>query len=392
MRLSILLDLRNEDVWQKLCDGKLAEIPPERQSGTIHLATVRIIEEFPQYQPAFHALAFYYAYLDHAARIIIWDQQGPTNDLTAEQRNALREQETSLASAARERWNLDDQAILNFLKWQCDRWQEWNRRGQHRLTDAYKRNITRTAKWYMVLTGKNDAQLIAEVGDILGRGRPTLEIIVPSWVKVQREAAARSLDHWIRPSMAPLAQTGYDVSEAECQAFLDWIETIKFFEVFWHFERLGEIPNQEDEIRLAALTRETEGMGMTIEHLLNYIIAQRDSTYDLYKVDRTLFPKIKWLWSDKPDIVINGLGRYSQLTRITSNLQVSLNNIDKVTAGGSYVNIVRDLLKTILIRNQGAHISLLGLVYDDLVKLLEVLLRSMVLTWKHAKIRGIIKV
>jgi hypothetical protein len=122
MRLSILLDLRNEDVWQKFCDGKLAEIPPERQSGTIHLATVRIIEEFPQYRPAFHALAFYYAYLDHAARIIIRDQQGPTNDLTAEQRNALREQETSLASAACERWNLDDQAVLNFLKWQCGRW------------------------------------------------------------------------------------------------------------------------------------------------------------------------------------------------------------------------------------------------------------------------------
>jgi hypothetical protein len=192
--------------------------------------------------------------------------------------------------------------------------------------------------------------------------------------------------------MVPLARMGYDVSDAECEGFLDWIEAIRFFEVFLHFERLEEINNQEDLISLAALARETEGMGTTIEHLLNYIIEQCDPTYNLSKADSTLFPKIKWLWSDKPDIVINGLGPNSLLTRITSDLQASLDNIDKVLAGGSYVNIVRDLLKTILIRNQGAHISLLGFAHDDLVKLLEVLLRSMVLTWKHAKMRGFIKI
>jgi hypothetical protein len=244
----------------------------------------------------------------------------------------------------------------------------------------------------MALTGKNSDQVIGEVGDVFGQGRPTLEVIVPSWVRVQKEAAARSLQHWIRPSMGMFAQAGYDVSEAECQEFLDWIEAIQFFEVFWHFERLGEISNQGDLISRAALTRETEGMGTTIEHLLNYIIAQSDPAYDLYKPNRTLFPKIKWLWDDKPDIVINGLGPHSQLTRLTSDLQASLNNIDNVSAGGLYVNIVRDLLKTILIRNQGTHISLLGFGYNNLVKLIEVLLRTMVLIWKHAKIKGAIKI
>jgi hypothetical protein len=391
MGVSVLLDLRDEDVCQKLYEGKLADIAPERQRGIIHLATVRTIQEFPQYQSAFDALAFYYAYRDYAAQVIIRGQKGPSYHVTADQQqNMLRAHDRSLALEACERWRVNRQAILNFLKWQCGRWQEWDQRDQQRLTDAYKRNIARTTRWYMVLTGKIDDQVITEVGDVLGRGRPTLEVIVPSWVKVQKETAARSLKHWIKPSMTPLAPVGYDVSDADCQAFLYWIETIRFFEVFLHFERLEEISNQEDIISLAVLTRETEGMGTTIEHLLNYIIGQCDPTYNLYKADRTLFPKVKWLWSDKPDIVIDGLGPHSSLTRITSDLQASLDNIVKVSAGGVYVNIMQDLLKAILIRNQGAHISLLGFARDDLVKLLEVLLRSIVLTWKHAKMRGFI--
>jgi hypothetical protein len=107
-------------------------------------------------------------------------------------------------------------------------------------------------------------------------------------------------------------------------------------------------------------------------------------------VKQTLFPKLKWLWRDKPDIVISGLGPHGDLTRATFDLQASLERIDRVSAGGLYVHIVQDLLKMALIRNQGVHISLHGFTHGDLVRLLEVLLRSMVITWKHAKMRGLI--
>jgi hypothetical protein len=292
MGISVLLDLRDDDLSQKVWEGKWWEIAPERQRGIIRLATLGTIREFPQYQPTFDALAYYYAYRDCAAQLIIKGQKGPPYHLTAEQRNAFRAHETSLAREALGRWGLDYQAILNFLKWQCGRWQEWNRRGQQRLTDAYKRNIARTARWYMVLTGKDDDQVIADVADVIGHGRPTLEVIFPNWIKVQKEAATRSLMHWIMPTMAPLAGVGYNVSDAECEEFLNWIETIGFFQVLWHFERLGEIGYQEDPVNLAALARETEGIGATIEHLLNYVIGQGDPTYNLHKADRTLFPKM----------------------------------------------------------------------------------------------------
>jgi hypothetical protein len=337
MGFSVILNLRDEDLSRKAWEGKWEEIAPARQRSTIHLSTLKTIREFPQYQPAFDAPAYYYAYRDCAGQLMIKGQQGPRYYLTAEQQEAFREQETSIAREALERWDLDHQAIFNFLSWQCDRWHEWNQRDQQRLTDAYKRNIARTARWYMVLTGRDVDQMIADVGDMHGRGLPTLEVIFPNWIKVQKEAATRSLKHWIKPSMAALAQIGYDVSDAECEDFLTWIETMQFVQVFWHFERLGEIGYEEDPVGLAALAKEAEGMGSTIEHLLNHIGAQNPT----YKLERTFFPKIKWLWRDNSDIVINGLGPQSVLTRVTSDLKASLENIDRVSAGGSYVWYVR---------------------------------------------------
>jgi hypothetical protein len=389
MRISILLNLQDDDLYQKIQEGKWWEIAPEQQRGTINVSTLGTIREFPRYQPAFDALAYYYAYRACAGQLIIKNQGRPPYHLTADQQHALQTQETSIARKTLGQWGLDHQAILNFLKWQCSRWHKWYQRDQQRLTDAYKRNIARTARWYMVLTGKNDDQVIAEVEDIIGHGRPTLEVIFPNWIKVQKEAAARSLKHWIKPTMAPLAGVGYDVSDAECESFLDWIETIGFLQVFWHFERLGEIGYEEDPISLAALAKETEGMGLTIEHLIHHI-GEGHPTYD-EKSYKTFFWKVKWLWGDNHNIVMGGLGpKSSDLTGVTSDLQASLKKINEVSEGGLHVDIVRDLLKTMLIRNQGAHVRLHGFTHKDLVKLLEVLLRSMILTWKHAKKRKLI--
>ena len=59
--------------------------------------------------------------------------------------------------------------------------------------------------------------------------------------------------------------------------------------------------------------------------------------------------------------------------------------ITGVTSRSPYVEIVHDLLKLILIRNQGVHLSLRGFDRDELYQLLEVALRSAVIIWKHPK-------
>ena len=76
MRISILLNLQDDDLYQKIQEGKWWEIAPERQRPTIHLSTLGTMREFPRYQPTFDALAYYYAYRNCVAQVIIMGQKG----------------------------------------------------------------------------------------------------------------------------------------------------------------------------------------------------------------------------------------------------------------------------------------------------------------------------
>jgi hypothetical protein len=89
--------------------------------------------------------------------------------------------------------------------------------------------------------------------------------------------------------------------------------------------------------------------------------------------------------------VVHGLGTNSQWTHTDkSDLKTQMAGIARVASGSPYAEIVQDLLKTILIRNQGTHLSLRGFGYEELFHLLQVLLRSTILIWRHAKTRGLI--
>jgi hypothetical protein len=306
--------------------------------------------------------------------------------LTGQRLDAFRMQEQAIATEAMKRWAVDSSTLLGFLKWQCQRWQDWDRRGQRYVADEYKRNISRTVYLKHVLTGMDFDHITREVGTVTGHARPTLDVIFPNWTTERKESAARSLKHWIKPSMSSMAPIGYDLSDADCGEFLEWLEREGFLQFFWHIQRLDELAGREDLIGQQGLAKEIEGLTTTIEHLLNHL-GHRHWTS---KSAEDMFGKVKWLWNDMKD-VLHGLGTNRSLTNTRSaDFQTQMTAITHVTSGGAHAEIVRDFLRMILIRNQGVHLSLRGIDHEELYQLLEVLLRSVVLVWKHAKRRGLI--
>jgi hypothetical protein len=229
-------------------------------------------------------------------------------------------------------------------------------------------------------------QITQDVGHITGNRRPTLEVIFPNWIKEQKQTGARSLKHWIKPTMSMMAPVGYDVSDADCDAFFDWLEGEGLLQFFWHVQRFDELGNREDLIGQAGLAKEIEGLATTLEHLLNQI----GSAHQTYKSSKEMFWKVKWLWRNVHEVV-HSLGANSHLTNTQkSSFRTQVTAITGVTSSSPYMEIIRDLLKIILIRNQGVHLSLHGFGRDELYQLLEVALRSAVIIWKHAKKSGLI--
>jgi hypothetical protein len=386
MQMTISVNLLDEENLDKLLQGKLLDIASERLRATIPLGSRQVLHEFPQHQPAFEALAYFWAYRARALQRAGRALGGPRPRLTGKPLDAFRVQERTMATEAMDRWGLDTQALLGFVKWQCQRWQDWDHRGQPHVADEYKKNISRTAYLYHSLTGMDFDQITQHVGHMTGHSRPTLEVIFPNWIKERKETGARSLKHWIKPTMSLMAPVGYDVTDAECDAFFDWLEGEGLLQFLWHVQRFDELGNRDDLIGQEGLAKEIEGLATTIEHLLNHI----GSYHPTYQSSRAMFWKVKWLWGNVTDVV-NGLYANSQLTGTGKfAFRTQITAITGVTSGGPYVEIVRDLLKIILIRNQGVHLSLRGFGRDELYQLLEVALRSAVIFWKHAKRFGLI--
>jgi hypothetical protein len=386
MQLTISVNLLDEENLDKLLQGKLSEIPSERLRATIPLGSRQVLREFPQYHSAFDTLAYFWAYRERALEQAGRGLGGGRPRLTGKPLDAFLLQERTIATEAMARGGMDTQALLGFVKWQCQRWQDWDHRGQPHIAEEYKRNISRSAYLYRALTGMDFDQIAQYVGHITGHRSPTLEVIFPNWIKEQKETGARSLKHWIKPTMSMMAPLGYDVSDADCDGFFDWLEGEGLLQFFWHVQRFDELGNREDLIGQEGLAKEIEGLATTLEHLLNHI----GNPHPTFQSAKAMFWKVKWVWGNVPDVV-NGLLANSHLTgtgRFTFRTQIPA--ITDVTSGGPYVEIVRDLLKIILIRNQGVHLSLRGFDRDELYQLLEVALRSAVIIWKHAKKSGLI--
>jgi hypothetical protein len=135
MQLTISVNLLDEENLDKLLQGKISEIPSERLRATIPLGSRQVLREFPQYQPAFDTLAYCWAYRDRALQKAGRDQGSGSPGLTGKLLGAFRLQERTIATEAMGQWGMDIQGLLGFLKWQCQRWQNWDHCGQQHVAD-----------------------------------------------------------------------------------------------------------------------------------------------------------------------------------------------------------------------------------------------------------------
>lgn len=229
------------------------------------------------------------------------------------------------------------------------------------------------------------------VGRVTGHLRPTLNVILPDWFVQQRELADRSLKNWIGPTMSAFSAIAYSFSGAELDEFLEWIFAQGFLQVPLFFSRLVEVRKTDARVAPTVLAKEAEGLSSTIEHLINAIAAQatNHTMKATWPADKQLGDKIQWLWSDLL-VVHQSLICYGHLTRTPPGFLQQRNRIANVLPGDPHQSLVQHLLLARLVRNQFVHLSLTGFDREETHELIEVLLRTILLSWKHARVRGII--
>ncbi|HXQ20521.1 MAG TPA: hypothetical protein VN812_02520 [Candidatus Acidoferrales bacterium] len=122
----------------------------------------------------------------------------------------------------------------------------------------------------------------------------------------------------------------------------------------------------DERVAPTVLAKEVEGLGSTIEHLMNAIGAQATdlAMRASWPADKTLRQKIQWLWSDVSIVVqsleTQGANALGYLTNTGPGFATQRSEIANVLGGDAHQPLVQHLLLTLLVRNQGAHLSLSG--------------------------------
>jgi hypothetical protein len=383
MAASVTANWQEDSFLDAATHGDFQLIPKDRRWPQFHYVNWRRFREFKLYSPGFEALCFFLAYRNRVFLELGKKQSGPVIRLQGLALREFRDWETVLAHHAAWRFRQDPKAFLEFIKWQCRRWHDWDRLDRRRLTDEYRRNIDQSVYMHMLLTRQDYRQVVDEIGRVTPHFEPTLDVISPDWSAEQKRAVARSLKSWIAPSMAPWQSIGYDLRGPECEEIPEWFFEQGLHQLFWLYSRLGEL-TPHDPIDLSGLAREAEGLALLFEHLLNHV-AQLAGQFP----GATLKPKLIWLWGDVANVV-QGLSQHWGLTNTTPGLSHCRAQIAALALSTPHGPIVQELLDAALIRNQGTHLSFAQLSTEEVYDLLAVLLRALVLTWKHARQRAFI--
>jgi len=386
MMITTVANLRDSELLQLAGEGKAHLIPLGRKRETINLRGIHSLREFPNFVPAFEVLAYYYSYSKMAQFKVGIKAKNQSQDslvtFDEEEHSKLVAEVKVIACEAIDRWQLHEENILEFIKWQCKRWDEWTRLDRQLIAGEYKKNINAAIDFYMLLSGKQYEEVVANVGRVMGHFKPSLDVILPQWITEQKEAMQQVFKDWIWPTLESYKLAGLNLKDGDREAFVDWVVNEEHFQFLWHIEQVNKCWQFEDPVSLTVLAKTVEGLSNSFEHILNGIVLQSKDT---------LFKKVKWLWSDDC-VVLHLLGENSELSRSDSNFDEQWRAIDSFPESNVRVEIVRDFLKAILIRNHGTHLGFKLFYRERLLGFAKLLLRVVIVTWWHARSRGLLEV
>ena len=278
--------------------------------------------------------------------------------------------------------------IIAFIGKQCEWWDNARRVGPAAVAEEYKRNINASFGLIRAAIGTEFQQVVDQVGRRTGHFKPTLDVIFPDWTEEQRDLTIRSLKHWADKELATLPAP-FPCSEADLDAFCDWLEEKGLYQYYWHFRRLVDLERRDDPVHRAATTSEVVGLANLCEMIANEVMIDRGLT----PRGEVLGPKLLQIFDSNGPVDLRQFlfkrkhsgqrDRFGQLANTTKqSLPQRLAQIAQIKAGGPHSLVLRTLLSFMVIRNEGAHLGLLRFDHPKVVDMIRVLSLASLMIWK----------
>jgi len=355
-------------------DAYRGEVPRDRRRSSIRITGAHAVQRHKRQESAWEGLS---AFLYERQRVL--QGAGWTTDAEGFNRiegTALEALVRNEATAAITTWSnagLTSESSIAFIRMLCASWTEWRQLDRSLLMAEHKRNIAQAVQWHQMATGESLESVTASVGRATEDFTPALDIIFPDWLKEQRAVTSSFLTKSLKedePSWTTVAATALsDVDE-----FLDWLEAASLLSVYWHLDTAKELWLRTDPEALAGFDRELRSFGSTCEQVINALDSGDPKQLRL---------KVTCIWLAVPKVE-GALGKHRDIaTKPFSSGELSRKEaeIAAISDGGNYAFLVRLLLRMIVLRHQGTHLSFHGFRNESMRSYFSVFLTGIYATW-----------
>lgn len=331
---------------------------------------------FRQHRAALEAISWHHAY---AKRAMLFAESinhpDGTFTISGQALDELCAEEKKIARYAIRRHPVCPAEVVALITWAGGLALKYRRRGRQKTEGGYQEVVIQGLDFLNSLGHDYDTVL-----QLLGSNAPILDELFPDWLATQRKRAMAIMEHSVVPdlgrSISPVL-IAPDIKRA--QQFLDWIADQGLEQLFWHFEELTSLVGRHDTIGLRGIAREVAGMAAAVEHICNVLNVR----------SKTLFPKLKELWSKGRPEVATLLKQHSRLrgtSELTPELRTAQFHANFENINGSLPTtpdgiIARDLLIAVLVRNHATHNSFPVMPQRELLDIFVGLVRAGFLTW-----------
>jgi hypothetical protein len=378
MKIEVLADLRDAEIMDAALHGRLESFKRRRRLN-VPCLQAKIVDESAGFRPEWETVAYAHAYSRMAWGCRWFARQvGRPDPVTIDERFGDNCGHVAVTEAV-SRYGTTSERLMDFLRWQCQRWDKWTDAGRALVAKEYQRNIAATVETVRVCTGLDFEAVAAKLGRVTGHFKPTLKVVLPDWVEESREEIVDHFRRRLQLLSTRCESIGLIIDVPVLHSFVNWVESAQLLAVFLHYETLREWNARAESVARAGYAKEAVALATTVEHAVNALLSGHEP------VRGTVFPKLRRLWCGRPG-VCKTFETYKKFTRTdNASFEEQWKAIDRIPATTGAIEIAKDLLRAVLVRNQGSHLSLAALPPQSVRDTVGVLLDVIFFCWLESR-------
>ena len=353
----ILADTRRPGIWAAIWEGHFQDIP----AGGSRMQVSRAHSDLDvglSWSPYFDAAARLQVRREREIDALSRAHHGQAFVLTPPEQAALVAAQSQEAKARLAELGHDRTKLLGFIKYLCERWDDWRRRDRSKMADAYREELDQALRLIMSGFDIEFSKAADEVGRVTGHFAQTLDVIFPDWGTDARRKLEDAFKYAVVKAQATNQPLG--LVEADGPELIGWLESTEQWKGHHHVEAIIKHQFKGSVADHSGLAKEIEGLGLTVEHVVGNLLTATGKPSS-----GTLMPKLKALWAGRPNVVAL-LNQHAGLTRTDTVARASQLAAINALSASSEMPVVKVLLRTALYRNDGTHNAMGGWSEDEL--------------------------